>query len=73
MIVDLVIDEVDPYKAAMHNHPNGGYDTFFHSKRHKCGSNILHGEVCILFTCLFNFKPFFSFWLAHFISVIFFI
>jgi hypothetical protein len=37
MTVDLVDVEVDPYEAAMRNHPDGGCDTFFHSKHHSCG------------------------------------
>jgi hypothetical protein len=57
-MVDLVEEEVDPYEAAMRDHPDGGCDTFFHSKHHNCGPN-LYNEVCILFICLLNFRSFF--------------
>jgi hypothetical protein len=68
MMVDLVDDEVVPYKAAMCDHPDGGCDTFFYSKHHSCSPNIPHNKVCILFTCLFNFKLFFSTMFVYFRS-----
>ena len=60
MTVHLVEEEVDPYKAAMCDHTDGGCDTFFHSKHHNCSPN-LYNEVCILFICLLNFRLFFLF------------
>ena len=57
--VDLVDEEVDPDKAAMCNHSNGGCETLLHSKPHSCGPSILYNEVCIIFTYLFNFRSFF--------------
>jgi hypothetical protein len=56
MTVDLVDEEVDPDKAAMRDHSNGGCETLLHSKPHSCSPNIPHNEVCILFTYLFNFR-----------------
>jgi hypothetical protein len=56
MIIDLVNEEVDPYKAAMRNHLDGGCETLLYSKPHSCSPSILHNKVYILFTCLFNFR-----------------
>jgi hypothetical protein len=66
MTVDLVDNEVDRYKPTMRDHPDGGFDMFFRSKSHNCSPNIPHNKVCIIFTYLFNFRPFFSFWSACF-------
>jgi hypothetical protein len=54
--VDLSAHDVDPYKDAMRNNPDGGFHAFLPSKPQSFDPNIPHDEVCIHFTCLFNFK-----------------
>jgi hypothetical protein len=54
--VDLLAHDVDPYKDAMHEDSDGGFHAFLPSKPQSVNSNIPHGEVCIHFSCLFNFK-----------------
>jgi hypothetical protein len=61
MVVDLLAHEVDPYEDAMRDDLDGGCDAFFPSKPQSCGPNISHNKVCILFTCLFNFRLVFLF------------
>jgi hypothetical protein len=51
---------------------------FFHLENHNRCPNIPHDKVCIALTCLYNFRPFFSFksiFLSPrlFVSVVFFI
>jgi hypothetical protein len=58
--IDLVDYEVDPYEAAMHDHPDGGADSFFRSEHHNGRPNIPHDEVSILFTCLINLRQLIS-------------
>lgn len=60
MTIDLVDYKVDPYKEAMHDNLNGGSGTFFHSECHSRDPNILHDEINIFFTYLFNFNSFIS-------------
>jgi hypothetical protein len=80
MNVDLVDYKVNPYKEALQmcDLPDGGGKTFFHLERHNCSPNIPYDEVCILFTCLYNFKAFLFFYSIFLlfcltISVVFFI
>jgi hypothetical protein len=56
MAVDLLAYDVDPYEDAMRDDSDGGFNAFLPSKSHSVDSNILHGEVCIHLSWLFNFK-----------------
>ena len=76
--LDLVDYKVDPYEEALriYNLLDGGDDTFFHLERHSCSSNILHEEVCSLFTWLYHYSLVVFFWsilllLSLCISVVF--
>jgi hypothetical protein len=55
-VVDLSAHDVDPYEDAMHDDLDGIFHAFLSSKPQSFDSNIPHGEVCIYFTCSFNFK-----------------
>jgi hypothetical protein len=55
-VVDLLAHNVDLYKDAMRDDPDRGFHAFLPSKPQSFDPNILHDEVCIHFTCLFNFK-----------------
>jgi hypothetical protein len=55
-VVDLLACDVDPYEDAMRNDSDGRFHTFLPSKSQSVDPNIPHGEVCIHFTYLFNFK-----------------
>ena len=54
--IKLLAHNVDPYKDAVRNDPDGGFHAFLASKLQSFDPNIPHDEVCIYFTCLFNFK-----------------
>jgi hypothetical protein len=75
--VDLLVDDVDPYKDAMHNDSDGGFHAFPLSKSQSIDPNIPHGEVCIHLSWLFNFKSVLyflvnTFWLPRLsVSVVF--
>jgi hypothetical protein len=60
---DLVDYKVDPFEEAqqMCDLPDGGGDTFFSLEHQNSIPNIQYNELCILFTCLYNFRPFFFF------------
>ena len=59
--VELVAHNVDPYKDAMRDNPDGGFIAFLPSNPKSSGPNIPHNNLCIHFTCLFNFRLIFSF------------
>jgi hypothetical protein len=52
VMVDLIDYKVDPYKAAIRDHPDGGANSFFQLERHSGGPNIPHDKMNILLTCL---------------------
>jgi hypothetical protein len=54
--VDLLAYDVDPYEDAMRDDSDGGFNAFLPSKSHSVDPNILHSEVCIHLSWLFNFK-----------------
>ena len=54
--VDLLPPDVDPYEDAMRDDADGEFHAFLLSKPQSFDTNILHGEVCIYFTYLFNLK-----------------
>jgi hypothetical protein len=54
--VDLLAHDVDPYEDAMRDDLDGGFHVFLPSKPQSFDPNIPQGEVCIHFTCSFNFK-----------------
>jgi hypothetical protein len=54
--VDLLAHNVDPYEDAMRDDSDGGFQAFLPSKSQSVDPNIPHGEVCIHFSCLFNFR-----------------
>jgi hypothetical protein len=54
--VDLLAHDVDPYEDAMRDDSDGGFQAFLPSKSQSVDPNIPHGEVCIHFSCLFNFR-----------------
>ena len=58
---DLVDYKVDPFEEAqqLYDLLDGGGDTFFSLECQNSIPNIQHNELCIIFTCLYNFRPFF--------------
>jgi hypothetical protein len=55
-VVDLLAHDVDPYEDAMRDDSDGGFQAFLLSKSQSVDPNIPLGEVCIHFSCLFNFR-----------------
>jgi hypothetical protein len=55
-VVHSLADDVDPYEDAMRDDPDVGFHAFLLLKPQSFDPDILHNEVCIYSTCLFNFK-----------------
>ena len=54
--LDLLAYNINLYEDAMRDDADGRFHAFFCSKPQSFDTNILHNEVCIYFTCLFNLK-----------------
>ena len=55
-MVDLLAYNVDPSNDAMRDDADERFHAFLPLKPQSFNTNILHGKVCIYFTCLFNLK-----------------